>query len=44
MGGEILMSAATFDEARHTFLDSGRREVKLKGLSTPVEVVSIDWS
>ena len=44
MGGEILVSAATFDEARHAFLNSARRKVKLKGLSTPVEVVSIDWS
>lgn len=43
-GGEILVSAATFAAARHTFAEAARRTVKLKGLSAPVEVVSIAWS
>jgi class 3 adenylate cyclase len=43
-GGEILVSAATFAGARHAFGEVARRTVKLKGLSAPVEVVSIDWS
>jgi class 3 adenylate cyclase len=42
-GGEILVSAATLDAARKAFSTSGRRTVELKGLSAPVEVVSIAW-
>jgi class 3 adenylate cyclase len=43
-GGEILVSASTLAHARHAFAEGARRTVKLKGLSAPVEVVSIDWS
>ena len=43
-GGEILVSAATLEGAHRTFVESARRKLKLKGLSGPVEVVSIDWS
>jgi class 3 adenylate cyclase len=42
-GDEILVSAATLANARHAFVEAGRRTVELKGLSAPVEVVSIDW-
>jgi len=42
-GGEILVSAATLAGARHSFTEGARRTVKLKGLSAPVEVVSIAW-
>ena len=42
-GDEILVSATTFAGARHSFAEAARRTVKLKGLSVPVEVVSIDW-
>jgi class 3 adenylate cyclase len=43
-GGEILVSASTLTGARHQFSERARRTVELKGLSAPVEVVSIDWS
>jgi class 3 adenylate cyclase len=43
-GGEILVSASTLAGARHKFTERARRTVELKGLSAPVEVVSIDWS
>jgi class 3 adenylate cyclase len=43
-GGEILVSATTLGGARHSFAEAGRRTVTLKGLSAPVEVVSIGWS
>jgi class 3 adenylate cyclase len=42
-GGEILVSARTLANARHAFGEATRRTVGLKGLSAPVEVVSIDW-
>ncbi|HYN63766.1 MAG TPA: adenylate/guanylate cyclase domain-containing protein, partial [Candidatus Limnocylindrales bacterium] len=42
-GDEVLVSAATLDAARHSYTESGRRTVELKGISAPVEVVSIDW-
>jgi class 3 adenylate cyclase len=42
-GGEVLVSAATLQAARHSFAESGRRTVELKGISAPVEVASIDW-
>jgi class 3 adenylate cyclase len=42
-GDEILVSAGTLANARHAFVEAGRRTVELKGLSAPVEVVSIDW-
>jgi class 3 adenylate cyclase len=43
-GGEILVSAVTLAGARHAFTERARRTVELKGLSAPVEVVSIAWS
>jgi class 3 adenylate cyclase len=43
-GGEILVSATTLADARHTFAERARRSVELKGLAAPVEVVAIDWS
>jgi class 3 adenylate cyclase len=42
-GDEILVSATTLAAARHNFVEAARRTVELKGLSAPVEVVSIDW-
>jgi class 3 adenylate cyclase len=42
-GDEVLVSAATLEAARHSYADSGRRTVELKGISAPVEVVAIDW-
>jgi len=42
-GDEILVSATTFAGARHSFAEAARRTVTLKGLATPVEVVSIAW-
>jgi class 3 adenylate cyclase len=42
-GDEVLVSAATLGAARHSYSESGRRTVELKGISAPVEVVSIDW-
>jgi class 3 adenylate cyclase len=42
-GDEILVSASTLAGARHSFVEASRRTVELKGLSAPVEVVSIDW-
>ena len=41
--GEILVSAETLRSARRAFPETGRRTLELKGISTPVEVVSIDW-
>jgi class 3 adenylate cyclase len=42
-GGEILASTETVGRAGRSFAVSGPREVRLKGISTPVEVVAIDW-
>jgi class 3 adenylate cyclase len=42
-GGEILVSAATLERARHRFAVSGRRTVELKGISAPVDTVAIGW-
>ena len=42
-GDEILVSATTLAGARHAFVEAARRTVELKGISAPVEVVSIDW-
>lgn len=42
-GDEILVSASTLGTARHSYPESGRRALELKGLATPVDVVSIDW-
>jgi class 3 adenylate cyclase len=43
-GGEILVSASTLAGARHGVAEVARRTVELKGLSAPVEVVSVGWS
>jgi class 3 adenylate cyclase len=43
IGGEVLVSASTLGEARHSYTESGRRSVELKGISAPVEVVAISW-
>jgi len=43
-GSEILVSALTLAGARHVFSELARRTVELKGLSAPVEVVSVAWS
>jgi class 3 adenylate cyclase len=40
---EILASASTVEAARHGVREIGRRSVELKGISAPVEVVSLDW-
>ena len=42
-GGEILASSETVTGAGPSFGVSDGREVRLKGISTPVEVVAIDW-
>jgi class 3 adenylate cyclase len=42
-GGEVLVSSLTLAGARHAFREVSRRTVELKGLSAPVEVVSVDW-
>jgi class 3 adenylate cyclase len=42
-GGEILVSAPTLEGVRHAYPESSRRSVELKGISAPVEVVSIAW-
>jgi class 3 adenylate cyclase len=42
-GAEILVSAPTLARSRRTFGETGRQTVELKGISAPVEVVSIDW-
>jgi class 3 adenylate cyclase len=43
IGDEILVSVSTLGEARHSYIESGRRTVELRGISAPVEVASIDW-
>lgn len=43
VGGEVLVSAATLPAVRHAFEEVGRRTVTLKGISLPVEVVSVAW-
>jgi class 3 adenylate cyclase len=42
-GAEILVSAPTLATARREYAALGRRSVELRGLSAPVEVVSVDW-
>jgi class 3 adenylate cyclase len=39
---EIVASHQTAEAGRHPFTD--RRSMKLKGLSTPVEVVTVEWA
>lgn len=41
--GEILASRTTLEAIPNRFSASPPREVSLKGISTPVEVVAIDW-
>jgi class 3 adenylate cyclase len=41
--GEILASRATLEASPSRFSASPPREVSLKGISQPVEVVAIDW-
>lgn len=41
--GEILASRATLGAARRSFATGEPRVLELKGLSEPVEVVSVDW-
>jgi class 3 adenylate cyclase len=41
--GEILVSAETLDGVAGSFRLSGPRTETLKGVETPVEVVSVDW-
>jgi class 3 adenylate cyclase len=42
-GGEILVSATALATAHVQFEESARRTVALKGIGSPVEVVSIGW-
>jgi class 3 adenylate cyclase len=42
-GGEILASTETVEDCAERFTVSEPRAVTLKGMSQPVEVVSIDW-
>jgi class 3 adenylate cyclase len=42
-GDEILVSTGTLASARHRFSASEPRTVELKGVSTPMEVVSVAW-
>jgi class 3 adenylate cyclase len=42
-GGEILASSETVGSPGRSYAVFDPREVRLKGLSTPVEVVAIDW-
>jgi class 3 adenylate cyclase len=42
-GGEILVSASSVAAMQRPVTEAGRRSAELKGLSEPVEVVSVDW-
>jgi len=42
-GGEIVASAETLKAVGSSVAHSGARTVEMKGISAPVEVVSIDW-
>ena len=42
-GAEIVVSSDTLAASRRTFREEGRRTVELKGISMPVEIVSIGW-
>lgn len=42
-GGEILASTETYSSTNRRFPASAPREVSLKGISNPIEIVSIDW-
>jgi class 3 adenylate cyclase len=40
---EILVSHATLDVTRRRYDDTGRRDIALRGVSAPVEVVAVAW-
>jgi class 3 adenylate cyclase len=40
---EILVSRDTFEDGELGFTTAGSRSVVLKGISTPVEIVSVEW-
>jgi class 3 adenylate cyclase len=42
-GGEIVASRDTVTSSARSISVSGAREVRLKGISDPVEIVTIDW-
>jgi class 3 adenylate cyclase len=42
-GGEILASRASVEGCEGTYSLSEPRTVNLKGITEPVDVVSIDW-
>ena len=42
-GGEILASRETLEAAGHAAPDSAIRTMSLRGISSPVEVVTVDW-
>ncbi len=42
-GSEILVSRSTLDAGRRSFPISAERTLRLKGISTPVEALSIAW-
>jgi class 3 adenylate cyclase len=42
-GAEILVSAGSLDGLDRTFRELGRREERLKGVSAPLDVVSVRW-
>jgi len=42
-GGEIVGSSATVAASGRSFPVSSAREVRLKGIADPVEIVTIDW-
>ena len=43
-GGEILLSASSLTGTRTAIDESGRRMAELKGISEPVELVSVGWN
>jgi class 3 adenylate cyclase len=43
-GGEIVVSTETLIGGPSRYRLSEAREISLKGVSQPVEVVSVDWS
>ena len=43
-GGEILSTSSTLEGHEERFVVSAPRSVSLKGLTEPVEVVTIDWT
>jgi class 3 adenylate cyclase len=41
--GEILVTAASLEGVRHAFVLGPQRTLELKGITSPVEVVPVDW-